>query len=53
MDPSHMEWMAKQLPNGHYLYCDKGSHMAIYDDQVTYMTGIIEFLRSTDATGLH
>lgn len=50
MDPSHMEWMSQQFPKGHYLYCDKGSHMAIYDDQATYMNGIIRFLLTTDKT---
>jgi proline iminopeptidase len=53
MDPDHMEWMSKQFPKGRYLYCDKGSHMAIYDDQATYMTGIINFLLSTDKTEAH
>jgi proline iminopeptidase len=53
MDPAHMEWMSKQFPNGQYLYCDKGSHMAIYDDQATYMTGIVSFLLNTDKAESH
>lgn len=44
MDPKYMEWMAKQFPKGSYLYCAKGSHMAMYDDQETYMNGLIKFL---------
>lgn len=48
MDPTHMEWMAKQVQKGQYLYCPNGSHMAMYDDQKTYMDGIIHFLQSTD-----
>ena len=44
MDPRHMEWMAKQLPNGEYLHCPNGSHMNMYDDQETYMNGLIAFL---------
>jgi proline iminopeptidase len=44
MDPAHMEKMAKQLKNGRYLLCPNGSHMAIYDDQQTFMNGIIHFL---------
>jgi proline iminopeptidase len=44
MDPKYMEWMAKQLPNGTYLYCPNGSHMALYDDQSTYFEGLIKFL---------
>jgi proline iminopeptidase len=49
MDPKHMEWMAGQLPNGSYLYCPNGSHMAFYDDQATYFKGLIEFLKKVDS----
>lgn len=49
MDPSHMEWMAGQFPNGHYLLCPNGSHMAMYDDQQTYFDGLIRFLEDVDA----
>ena len=45
MDPKHMEAMAKLTPKGTYLYCDKGSHMAMYDDQKTYFKGLIDFLK--------
>ncbi len=51
MDPAHMEWMAGELPDGRYLYCPDGSHMALYDDQVTYFEGVIRFLREVDAGG--
>lgn len=51
MDPSHMEAMAQRLPAGQYLYCPDGSHLAIYDDQVTYCNGLIAFLRSVAAAG--
>ncbi|MEN9335588.1 MAG: hypothetical protein RLZZ500_575 [Bacteroidota bacterium] len=44
MDPEYMKWMAQQFPKGTYLYCAKGSHMAMYDDQETYMNGVIDFL---------
>jgi proline iminopeptidase len=44
MDPKHMEWMSKQLPNGEHLHCPNGSHMDMYDDQETYMKGLIAFL---------
>jgi proline iminopeptidase len=49
MDPKHMEWMATQFQNGSYLYCPKGSHMSMYDDQDTYMTGLIKFIKGVDA----
>jgi proline iminopeptidase len=44
MDPAHMEAMAGRLPRGQYLYCPDGSHMAMYDDQQVYFTGLIDFL---------
>jgi len=44
MDPKHMEWMSKQFPKGEYLHCPNGSHMDMYDDQETYMRGLIAFL---------
>jgi proline iminopeptidase len=49
MDPAHMEMMSKTLAKGRYLHCPNGSHMAMYDDQQTYMTGLISFLRDVDA----
>ena len=45
MDPKHMEEMAKLTPKGTYLYCENGSHMCMYDDQKTYFTGLISFLK--------
>ncbi len=45
MDPKHMEWMASEVKNGTYLYCEKGSHMCMYDDQKTYFEGLISFLK--------
>jgi proline iminopeptidase len=49
MDPGHMEWMATAFPNGRYLYCPNGSHLAMYDDQATYFDGLIQFIRDVDA----
>lgn len=45
MDPGHMEWMSKQVKNGDFLLCKNGSHCAMWDDQETYMTGLIGFLK--------
>jgi len=45
MDPAHMERMAERLPLGRYLYCPEGSHLAMYDDQHRYFSGLVEFLR--------
>jgi proline iminopeptidase len=49
MDPRHMAAMAAALPAGQHLHCPEGSHMAMYDDQATYMSGLIAFLRGLDA----
>jgi hypothetical protein len=51
MDPAHMEMMARRLPNGSYLYCPNGSHLAMYDDQETYFAGLTGFLTSLPAAG--
>ncbi len=48
MDPKHMEWMATQVKNGRFLYCDKGSHLSQYDDQKTYFSGLIKFVKDVD-----
>jgi proline iminopeptidase len=49
MDPEHMKWMAGQVQNGSYLYCVNGSHCSMYDDQETYMKGIIKFMKGIDS----
>jgi proline iminopeptidase len=49
MDPKHMEWMAGAVKHGRYLYCPNGSHLAMYDDQLTYFKGVTEFIRDVDA----
>jgi proline iminopeptidase len=49
MDPAHREMMAGRLPNGRYLYCPNGSHLAMYDDQETYFAGLTGFLTSLPA----
>jgi len=44
MDPAHMKAMADALPQGRYLHCPDGSHLAMYDDQQVYFAGLVEFL---------
>ena len=44
MDPGHMRWVAETVANGTFLLCPDGSHCALYDDQPTYMAGLISFL---------
>jgi len=45
MDPKAMEKMSTLVQKGSYLYCSKGSHMSMYDDQETYFNGVISFLK--------
>jgi proline iminopeptidase len=44
MDPEHMRWMSEQFPQGEFLLCPNGSHLAQYDDPEHYFPGLIEFL---------
>jgi len=46
MDPEHLREMARRLPQGSYLHCPQGSHLSMYDDQSTYMDGLIGWLHS-------
>lgn len=49
MDPAHMEWLAGAVQQGRSLFCPNGSHMAMYDDQVVYFRGLIQFISDVDA----
>jgi proline iminopeptidase len=44
MDPAEMEEMSTLVQNGRYLHCPDGSHLAMWDDQETFMGGVISFL---------
>ncbi len=46
MDPAHMRQVAARLPQGTYLHCPNGGHMAMYDDQETYFRGLIGWLEA-------
>jgi len=48
MDPKHMEWVASQIKHGQFLLCPNGSHGAIFDDQETYFSGLIKFIKNVD-----
>lgn len=48
MDPEHMEWMSKEVAQGRYLFCPEGSHLSQYDDQETFFTGLIQFVKDVD-----
>jgi proline iminopeptidase len=46
MDPADMKKMASLLPNGTAAYCDKGSHLCMWDDQESYFKQLLAFLRT-------
>ena len=46
---AQMELIARQVKRGSYLFCPNGSHFALYDDQKTYMEGLIAFIRDVDS----
>ena len=45
MNPEEKEEMAGLVQNGRYLYCPNGSHLAMWDDQEVFMTGVIDFIQ--------
>ena len=49
MDPEHMRRVANAIPHGRYMHCPQGSHMAMYDDQMAYMQGLVDFHVGTPA----
>lgn len=49
MDPEHMRWVSTQVKQGSFLLCPQGSHLAIWDDQRTYASGLVRFLKAVDA----
>lgn len=49
MDPAHMEMISKKVQKGRYLFCPNGSHMAMYDDQKVYVSGVTQFLLDVDS----
>lgn len=49
MDPKHMQWMASEVQDGRYLECPEGSHFAMYDDQVTYFNGLVDFITDVNS----
>jgi proline iminopeptidase len=49
MDPEHMRWVSTQVQHGSFLLCPNGSHLAIWDDQRTYASGLVRFLKAVDA----
>lgn len=48
MDPEHMKWLSTQVQKGRYLHSEKGSHLAMWDDQEVFMEGVIKFIKDVD-----
>lgn len=49
MDPKAMEEQSKMVQKGRYLYCPNGSHLAMWDDQQVFMTGVINFIHDVNS----
>ncbi len=49
MNLDHMEWMARQMPNGRSLHCPNDSHMAFFDDHQHFFRGLVQFVKDVDA----
>ncbi|GAA3928986.1 proline iminopeptidase-family hydrolase [Hymenobacter algoricola] len=48
MDPAHMRLVAAKVQHGTALICPQGSHMSMYDDQLTYMAGLRRWILGVD-----
>jgi len=48
MDPKAMEEQSKLVQKGRYLYCPNGSHLAMWDDQKVFMSGVIQFIHDVN-----
>lgn len=48
MNPAEMEEMSKLVQKGRYLYCAKGSHLSMWDEQDFFMKGVINFILEVD-----
>ncbi|PSR25223.1 MAG: proline iminopeptidase [Sulfobacillus thermosulfidooxidans] len=50
MDPVALEKMGQMIPKGYSVICEKGSHMAMWDDPETYYPALEEFIASCETT---
>lgn len=49
MDPEHMKWISEEVQNGRFLYCENGSHLSQFDDQKTFFSGLVKFIKDVDS----
>ena len=45
---AHGDDVGAPAATGASTYCPNGSHLAIFDDQQTYMSGLIDFIHDVD-----
>lgn len=50
MDPKAIEEQSRLVQKGRYLFCENGSHLCMYDDQKTFMEGLIQFIKDADTS---
>jgi proline iminopeptidase len=43
-----MRWVSAQVQHGSFLFCPNGSHLAMWDDQQIYASGVLAFLDAVD-----
>src|SRR3954466_12601214 len=53
MDPEHMRWVSTQVQHGSFVLCKNGSHLSMWDDQQTYVHGLVDFLEAVDHGATH
>jgi proline iminopeptidase len=46
MSPQDLRKMAESMPNARVWISETGSHMAMYDDQISYFRELLTFLKS-------
>jgi proline iminopeptidase len=49
MSPQQINRMGSLIPRSRVLVCERGSHMAMYDDQRAYFDGLVPFLHDAHA----
>ncbi|MFQ5677449.1 MAG: proline iminopeptidase-family hydrolase [bacterium] len=48
MNPEEMAEMSRLVQHGRYLYCPNGSHLAMWDDQEVFMSGVVDFINDVN-----
>jgi proline iminopeptidase len=49
MNPADIEKMGTLIPRSRVLVCEKGSHLCMWDDQETYIRGLLKFFDDVEA----